>query len=211
MSEDKTIIQERIIGQNAAIRRIDPKDSKDIKNLQKIISAPSVQEWMDEVEGLTIDDLKAWAAKDSSDEYLFAISGSQNVDLTNIGEIQGFINIYKSDEVPGAIEVSYAKRPNTSSGQTASGLRQAIVEFNKKFLTSDSEKIEPSIKVIADIDEDNLDSIRVAGAAGFVKKDNFWELDWEKLNDKLIESSYGELGLQKNNGMVPQAPRNGRR
>lgn len=193
MAEDK-IHQERIIGQTSAIRRIDPEDSADIENLNKIIKSSEVQKWMEEVKGLTMDDLKDWASGDSEEEYLYAVSGSQKVDLANIGEVQGFVNIYDSEDISGAIEVGYAKRPCTSSGQIASGLRQAIVDYNRRFLLGDSDT-QPNIRVVADIDGNNMNSIKVVESAGFVKNGALWELDWKMLNDKLIGSSYEELKI----------------
>jgi len=66
------------------------------------------------------------------------------------------------------------------------------------------EAVEPSLMVTARVDKDNVDSIRVLRAAGFVKqeagdgeekKDSVYLLDWFLLNKRLHKDAVIEVGF----------------
>jgi len=148
----QTIEQSRMIGRKSSIRAFDPKSRSDMLRLLEIIQSSGVQKWMDGVEGMNYEDVKAWAKKRGKkwgrghqSECMFAISGSpEYLEKRQVGKVQAFVNTYKVDkkdkeslikkgivkENEEIFEISYGKRPQAKPHQVAGGLIQVCFNLN---------------------------------------------------------------------------------
>lgn len=125
--------------------------------------------------------------------YTFAVSGSEDVIQSEVGEMQGWINVYKDEYVSDLIaqgkmspvsnrnmvlNVAFARYPNAAPHQMASGLRQVCtqlsqIDASRQALIEEargrtSRKIAPELVVTAYAS--NEDSENVLAAAGFRNK-----------------------------------------
>lgn len=197
--EDHAVAQENLYGEMAAIRFFDPTNEDDVALLKEITDSSQYVDWMDEAEPQTNQQLQEWMQDRNKNSFLVAVSGSEGVELPEIGRVQGFVWLYPSKDHDGSYEVSYAKRQNTPSGQIASALRQMLLKYNFIHHNTGSEN-SPSIEVYSNPwkkDEHtelrirNEKSIKVSSEAGFEPVDDWeWKLNWQKLND--IVHSNGE-------------------
>lgn len=191
---EQQIEQQRTIGQKAAIRFMDATNPEDVKHMQAILRSPEIQRWMEDVDDTNKQMLMEWASEHKRGKgILFAISGSSKLtNLSETGNIQGFVYFYPSKTAESALEISYAKRPGAESGQIASGVRQACIEAARMF-NERNEIGKPQTRIVAEIDPENRGSVAVVKSAGFrYVGDKVWELEWDVLEQRLKEASYRE-------------------
>jgi len=166
------------------VRFFDAKSRHDLEGLRKIVETPAVKKWMSNVHGMGHRDLKIWMNEQGKDnEFLFAIADPD----TDTGKIHGFIYIYISELIRGALEVSYAKNSEAPSGLTLPALRE-VCKLVRKYIFAKRPNKRSAPKIIAEIEEGNEPSIKVIEKAGFEmtrafdKEDNgIWTLNWDNL------------------------------
>ncbi|MBI4009059.1 GNAT family N-acetyltransferase [Candidatus Roizmanbacteria bacterium] len=212
--------QEKVIGQKAAIRQIDPTDRRDMQRLRTIDRDPKVLRWM-AGEPLRDEDLM-YDAKGLNEYKIFVISGSQSLkDSNEIGELQGIItvrpdknerveelrrlNLISQNSIQPILEVSYAQYPNSANRQVASGLRQVCARISRiNAEIAEKSEFSPNILITAYSDSENIDSIRVLENSGFERKgtvnydgeeNSVYVLNWQQLNKLLHEQ--GEMEFKE--------------
>ncbi len=169
-------------GQKFEVRFFDSNSFFDLRDLREIVQSPGVQQWMSSVRNMTHKHYGKWMnEKGQDDNFLFAIAGNEGADSI-IQKVHGFIYVYPSDIMRGALEVSYAKRPGAPSGLVAPALKLSAEMIRK--IKGD----EP--KILAEIERGNEASIVAIEKAGFVKYRNFdregnavWIFDWGLLKN----------------------------
>lgn len=210
------------VGEKSAIREIDPTDRIDVQRIFDIDRRGAVKKFMvgkEKTEQESID----WA---NLDVHMFAVSGSEGVPKSEVGELQGWIWFARDKKerlertqdqglltlADGAelLEVSFAKYESAPPGQMASGLRQACDKVARLRVSEEDAKLIPDTIITAYVSPENIDSIHVLEASGFVAKgeivydpaesgetDVLYVLDWNKLNGILHEKAdkvlFGEL------------------
>jgi hypothetical protein len=117
--------------------------------------------------------------KGEGNNFLLAIAGT-DTDSPEIQRVHGFIYIYPSELVRGALEVSYAKRPGAPGGLISPALPEACRLVR--------EKMGLVVTIVAEIERGTEASIVAIEKAGIVKTRGFdrqgnalWTLDWSKL------------------------------
>jgi hypothetical protein len=204
--------QWQAVGENSAIRLIDPKDRKDMQRYRTIDDnlPPEFKGERAEDHELIkdIEDVQPGKGKKYSEIYTFAVSGSNKVNKEEIGELQGWVDIYWSDYRKVAIEknlvpyktkkdmvleLAYARLPNAAPNQMASAVRQVCMQLSQiDAFRQKEDAVSPELIVTTRVLPTNQNSIQVAEAAGFEYKGqiqgdedlwNFYMLNWEKLNE----------------------------
>ncbi len=167
-----------IVGENAALRRINPDDAVDLERYWETNQSVA--------DGLMVDDIETWdelienaKVNGPSIGYTFAISG---VTGNETGEFQGFVQFTPDAEsfLQARIEqtglfnflrdvtvweISYARHPHSASGQVASAVRQGCVLLINELRR---DECYPRIAIIGCVGSDeNPGSLRVLTSAGF--------------------------------------------
>lgn len=142
--------QHGFVGEPAAIRRIHSEDKRDMRRIQKIQKTlPDNLTDIDATEAELIEEaFDNQPGKERKREalYTFAVSGSEKALKNEIGELQGWINVYKDEYVENlqeqgklepvsnrnmVLNVAFASLPGSQPGQMASGLRQVCVQLSQ--------------------------------------------------------------------------------
>ena len=211
--------QERMVGQVAALRVIDQTDKKDMSRLKAIDRGAA-----DTMVGdLRSDSSLETFAKQGSDDrgIIFGVSGSsEKASTEEIGELQGWVQFYPDEpervvrlmdagilkaeelnDIP-VVEISYAKNPDSASGQIKSAVQQACLKVAQMqaFEVKGGAQDIPSMVITAYVEPSNLASIAVLERCGFDKvgeigydtdsesPDHLYMLNWGKLNQIVHES-----------------------
>jgi RimJ/RimL family protein N-acetyltransferase len=153
-------------GRAYVLRFFDRESSDDLRDLLLIIESPEVQRWMENVNDLSFGNYKMWMEeKGQSNSFLFAIADPRDIHHAD-SLVHGFIYIYPSRINEGLLEVSYAKRPGSPNGLITPALKLAI-ESVHEFLKANRPNMIPGLSIIAEIERDNVASIKVAERNGF--------------------------------------------
>lgn len=211
--------QEGTIGEKSTIREIDPTDRIDVRRVFDIDRQDAVKKFMvgeEKTEQESID----WASKQV---HMFAVSGAlENSSENEKGELQGWIwfandekerleraqalGLMTPAEGAEALEASFAKLEGSAEKQMSSGLRQACTKVARIRVSEDDDKLMPDTVITAYARAENVASVRVLEASGFVNRgeivydptddpepDILYVLDWEKLNNILHEKADQKL------------------
>jgi len=170
------------------VRFFVPEDRKDLKDLREIIDSPGVKKWMASVRGMKHEHYKEWMAEHGKkSKFLFALAGPDLEDLGNT-RIHGFIYFYPSDLMIGSLEVSYARRPGAPGGLITPAIVNGALIVKEMMHERRPDKPRPP-RILAEIEEGNIPSIKVIEAAGFEMIRTFdshdngvWSLNWEKIS-----------------------------
>jgi len=197
--KNKEIKLKRYKGERSAVRFFDSGSKEDMARLRKIVQHQEVQERMDSVANMSRKDMFEWADEKGAygRYYLFAVSGTEDIfgeETEEIGQVQGFVYLYAGSEEKKIIdrmvkakiikanlvnnnkifEISFAKLPESPSGQISSAVRQACLELKRV----DTQKKGTGVFVFCFIDETNIGSMRVVEACGFERMGkHFYEED----------------------------------
>lgn len=210
------VIDWGIVGEKAALRQINTADPVDVERYWETNQSVTAGLMVDDIE--TLDELIENAqVNEPGIGFTFAISGIVGKE---IGEFQGFVQftpdqentLQEKIEQTGLFqflrdvviwEISYARYPQSASGQVASAVRQGCV-----LLLNELKRDEcyPRVAIIGCVGPDeNPDSLRVLTSAGFeplgsLKEqpaaiiryedqaptlDSVWVLNWNTLHHKL--------------------------
>ncbi len=167
-------------GQTYEVRFFDAKSFFDLRDLREIVQSPGVQSWMTSVRNMSHKHYGKWMnEKGEGNNFMLAIAGA-DTERPEIQRVHGFIYIYPSELVRGALEVSYAKRPGAPGGLISPALQEACRLVR--------EKMGLVVTIVAEIERENMASIVAIEKAGFVRTKDFdrhgnalWTLDWSKL------------------------------
>jgi len=162
------------------VRFFDEDSDKDLQDLKNIVNTPGVKKWMTSVHGMKHMHFRQWMAEQGkNNEFLFAVDDGKTV--------HGFVYIYPSELIRGRLEVSYAKGAGSPSGLTTPALVNSCRIVRDHIFSKRPNKKNPPM-IIAEIEEDNIPSIKVVEKAGFEmirkfdKDDNgVWMLNWENI------------------------------
>jgi RimJ/RimL family protein N-acetyltransferase len=160
------------------VRFFDPESLSDLSDLKEITTSKSVRKWMTDIYGVKHTHYKQWMREQGKGhEFLFALAGEQKV--------HGFVYVYPSDIIRGRLEISYAKGENAPSGLMSKAIRLACELVAEYVFSKRPAKKNPPI-IIAEIERDNIPSIKVVEKAGFVQIRKFddedngvWQMNWE--------------------------------
>lgn len=143
------------------IRLFDQHSQADVDALRSIVNRTSVQQFMDEVDNLSDQDLRDWIQETGKDgSILYAIIAHQ--DSSPIG----FVYFYPSEKQKYT-EISYAKAEGADHELLVSSIQLAMV-MAKNQLHRDT------LLLAADIDEANVPSIRLITELGFRRTAKNW-------------------------------------
>lgn len=210
------VIDWGIVGEKAALRQINTADPVDLERYWETNQSVSAGLMVDDIE--TLDELIENAqVNEPGIGFTFAISGSVGKE---IGEFQGFVQftpdqentLQEKIEQTGLFqflrdvviwEISYARYPQSASGQVASAVRQGCVLLLNELRR---DECYPRVAIIGCVGPDeNPDSLRVLTSAGFeplgslkeqpaaiiryedqaATLDSVWVLNWNTLHHKL--------------------------
>ncbi|RJQ37887.1 hypothetical protein C4559_02765 [Candidatus Microgenomates bacterium] len=223
----KPRLQHGFHGERSAIRLINPKDRIDMKRyhrIQDVLGNQFTDTNLTERELIQeVKDNQPGKERTREALYIFGVSGSQGVEQDDIGELQGWINVYRDEyasqlkeqgKIPEVLDenmvlnVAFARLPEAPSGQIASGLRQVCAQLSQieAFNERNSLKVAPELIITAYAS--NPDSEHVLNAAGFKNKGNIslkyeetgeifnyalYALDWQELNKIMHEKADKEI------------------
>ena len=210
------VIDWGIVGEKAALRQINTADPVDLERYWETNQSVSAGLMVDDIE--TLDELIENAqVNEPGIGFTFAISGIVGKE---IGEFQGFVQftpdqentLQEKIEQTGLFqflrdvviwEISYARYPQSASGQVASAVRQGCVLLLNELRR---DECYPRVAIIGCVGPDeNPDSLRVLTSAGFeplgslkeqpaaiiryedqaATLDSVWVLNWNTLHHKL--------------------------
>ena len=210
------VIDWGIVGEKAALRQINTADPVDVERYWETNQSVTAGLMVDDIE--TLDELIENAqVNEPGIGFTFAISGIVGKE---IGEFQGFVQftpdqentLQEKIEQTGLFqflrdvviwEISYARYPQSASGQVASAVRQGCVLLLNELRR---DECYPRVAIIGCVGPDeNPDSLRVLTSAGFeplgsLKEqpaaiiryedqaptlDSVWVLNWNTLHHKL--------------------------
>lgn len=171
-------------GKSFEVRFFDEDSIHDLHGLKKIVETPSVKRYMAQVHGMRHRDLKLWMSEHGKhNEFLFAVCEAKEA-----GDIYGFIYIYPSEIERHALDVSYAKCSDAPSGLISPALVE-VCKLVKRYIVALRPHKRSLPKILAEIEEENVPSIKTIEKAGFemVRKfdedDNgIWQLNWENVS-----------------------------
>ncbi len=181
----------------AVIRFFDEQNEGDLVRLKAIVRSPGVRDWMEDLKGMRKIHFEEWMEeRGDGGNFLFAVCALSNNEA-GMTLPQGFVYFYPREGSRGILEVSYAKKRFGKRGLMSSALRQASMKA-KKIRRRLGYKTK--LRIVAEIDPDNVASERVIMSAGFEdtggqvgRRDirNVWELNWRRLARKMREK--GEI------------------
>ena len=168
------------------VRFFNSNDNEDFVRLKEIVESPNVKKWMADLRGMGSRHYRDWMdEKGQYNYYTFAVVlADPNHPLFN--KAQGFIYIYPSDLERGTLEISFAKHPGAPSGLIKPALREALLKVSQYYIQKTG-RVNPPLKVIAEIEPDNEPSRRVVWGAGFDVDEEYDEvndiyvLNWDRL------------------------------
>lgn len=161
-------------GKGYVVRFFDCEDSRDLRDLVLTVESPEVQRWMENVNDLNFVNYRKWMdEKGLGDKFLFAVADPRGTQEEE-SRVHGFVYVYPSDLNDGSLEVSYARRPGAPSGIISPALIAVCEAVTDIFKVKSPIKLH-YLKFIAEIERDNIASIKVVERAGFTKITEFDE------------------------------------
>ncbi len=154
-------------GHRFAVRFFDCDNSHDLKDLVTIVESPPVQRWMENVTDLSFSNYRSWMdEKGERMSFLFAIADER---------VRGFVYIYPSKILENCLEISYAKGFDAPSGLIVPAI-EIVCKYVFEYLCEKKPWfVTPELKILAEIEKENVPSIKVIEKSGFVKIRDFDE------------------------------------
>jgi len=194
-------MEQQDIKRRAVIRFFDGENDEDIARLKRIVRSKGVRDWMEDLKGMRRIHFEEWTEeRGEAGHFLFAVCARSDNEA-GMTRPQGFIYFYPREDRRGVLEVSYAKMPYGKRGLMSSALRQASMKakrIRKKM------GYKTKLKIVAEIDPENVSSERVIRGACFEDTGEklgrrdvryLWEINWRKLLRKMKEK--GEMPVKK--------------
>lgn len=151
-------------GRQYLIRFFNSRDRRDLNELVQIAENPETQKWMNSVHDMTYWNYRDWMNETGQDNtYLFAIADPHD---SPEPRIHGFIYIYPSLISEGRLEISFAKQPGAPSGLITPAI-ETVLSYLHDYFSRKKPWLLPSMKILAEIERDNVPSIKVTEKAGF--------------------------------------------
>ena len=158
-------------GKGYVVRYFDCEDNYDLRDLILTVESPEVQRWMDNVNDLNFVNYRKWMdEKGEGDRFLYAIADPK--DANSDSRVHGFVYIYPNVGHEGALEVSYAKRPGAPAGLTSPALSTACSMVTDYLKERNPLRLH-DLKFVAEIERDNVASIKVVEKIGFKRVGEF--------------------------------------
>lgn len=178
--------QQNVPKPKVAIRFFDTARSEDFERLKEIVDSPGVKQWMSDLKGMGTKHFYQWMEEQGYyNYYLFAVviaeQGNPEYD-----KVQGFIYLYPCEWERGSLEVSFAKKPGAPSGLITPGLRLACEKVQELY-TKKTKREKPPLRILAEIEPNNMPSMRVVWGAGFEEDEEYeddnaiYVLNWDRL------------------------------
>lgn len=160
-------------GRGYVVRYFDCEDTHDLRDLVLTVESPEVQRWMENVDDLNFSSYHSWMdEKGEENRFLFAIADPKG--MNEDSRVHGFIYVYPNAEHFGVMEVSYAKRPGAPSGLIPLALNEAMTMV-VDYLKANRPVMVNGLRFVAEIEKDNIASIKVVEKIGFKKMGDFNE------------------------------------
>lgn len=169
-----------------SVRFFDTSRSDDFERLKEIIDSPGVRQWMADIGNMKTKHYYQWMNEHGEYNYfLFAIVVTEP-NHPEFDKVQGFVYLYPCEWERGSLEVSFAKKPGAPSGLVTPALRQACLKV-KDIFDQKTRRVNPPLRILAEIETNNIPSSRVVWGAGFeideeYEDDNdIYVLNWDRL------------------------------